>query len=71
VGTGDGAHDAGSEPVLIRIELGFRSEGDEDAEAIADRIRESTAMIVGRGAIEEFRLRVVPLTEPKPGPRPD
>ena len=53
---------------LIRIELGFRSL--EDPEAIADRIRESVTNIVGRGALEDFRVRTVPLGEKPKGLRP-
>ena len=44
---------------LIRVELSFVTE--EDAEALGDRIRESVANIVGRQAIEEFRVRAMPL----------
>jgi hypothetical protein len=50
-----------SDPVLARVELTFRT--DEDPHALADRVRESVAQIVGRDALEEFRLRVLPLTE--------
>ncbi len=49
------------DPVLARIELAFRTV--DDAEALADRVREAVASIVGRDALEEFRLRVLPLTE--------
>jgi hypothetical protein len=52
-----------SEPVLVTIELRFRT--DEDAEQLGDRVRESVAMIVGRDRLEDFRLRVLPLTPPK------
>ena len=44
---------------LIRVELSFVTE--DDAEALGDRIRESVANIVGRQAIEEFRVRAMPL----------
>jgi hypothetical protein len=47
---------------LIRVELSFVS--DEDVEGLGDRIRESVAMIVGRDALEEFRVRTMPL-DPK------
>ena len=50
---------------LIRVELSFVTE--EDAEALGDRIRESVANIVGRQAIEEFRVRAMPL-DPKQRP---
>ncbi len=59
---------SGAGEQLIRIELGFRSH--EDPEAVADRIRESVANIVGRGALEDFRVRTVPLGEKPKGPRP-
>ena len=47
------------DPVLARVELTFRT--DEDPQALADRVREATAQIVGPQALEEFRLRVLPL----------
>jgi hypothetical protein len=50
---------------LIRVELSFVS--DEDVEALGDRIRESVANIVGRQALEEFRVRSMPL-DAKPRP---
>jgi hypothetical protein len=50
-------------PLLVRVELTFRS--NEDPQAIADRIRESVGTIVGREALEEFRLRTMPLEAPK------
>jgi len=54
---------------LIRIELAFVSE--EDEEQVGERIRESVAMIVGREALEEFRVRTLPLdTKKKDHPRP-
>ena len=48
---------------LIRIELAFVSE--EDEEQVGERIRESVAMIVGREALEEFRVRTLPLDNKK------
>lgn len=48
-------------PVLVRIELAFRSTDDEDPQALGDRIREAVAMIAGREALEEFRVRSMPL----------
>jgi hypothetical protein len=56
---------AQSQRNLIRVELSFVS--DEDAEALGDRIRESVANIVGRRALEEFRVRSMPL-DPKQRP---
>jgi hypothetical protein len=53
------------DPVLARVELTFRT--DDDPQALADRVREATAQIVGREALEEFRLRVLPLTQKPTG----
>ena len=44
---------------LIRVELVFVTE--DDGEQVGERIRESVAMIVGREALEEFRVRALPL----------
>ena len=44
---------------LVRIELSFVTE--EDAEQLGDRVREAAASIVGRQALEEFRVRSMPL----------
>jgi hypothetical protein len=56
------------QPVLVRVELTFRSTDDQSEEAIGDRIHEAVAMIVGRAELEEFRVRTLPLNEKK-GPR--
>jgi hypothetical protein len=48
---------------LIRVELTFVTE--EDGEQLGERIRESVAMIVGREALEEFRVRALPLDDKK------
>jgi hypothetical protein len=50
---------------LVRVELAFVSE--EDPEQTGERIRESVAMIVGRDALEEFRVRTLPLDTKKKG----
>lgn len=50
-----------NDPVLARVELAFRT--TDDARALGDRIREAVALIVGREALEEFRLRTLPLSE--------
>jgi hypothetical protein len=55
------------EPVLVRIELTFKTEGDPGA--LGERIEESVRLIVGREALEEFRVRTIPLGRRK-GPRP-
>ena len=47
---------------LVRVELSFVTEDDPDQ--LGERIRESTALIVGRDALEEFRVRTLPL-DPK------
>jgi hypothetical protein len=44
---------------LVRIELSFVTE--DDAEQLGDRVREATASIVGRQALEEFRVKSMPL----------
>jgi hypothetical protein len=51
--------------VLIRIELSFTSTGSASPQAYGDRIREAVAQIVGRDAMDEFRVRTLPLSEPK------
>ncbi len=51
------------EPVLVTIEIRFRAE--DDTGQLADRVRESVAMIVGRDNLEDFRVRELPLTPPK------
>ena len=53
--------------VLVTIEMRFTS--DEDPDALGERIREATSQIVGRQALEDFHVRVLPLAPPK-GPRP-
>ena len=55
------------EQVLVRIELTFKTE--EDAHALGERIEESVRLIVGREALEEFRVRTLPLARRK-GPHP-
>lgn len=52
------------EKVLVTIEMRFTTE--DDPEQLAERVRESAAMIVGKQALEDFRLRVLPLAPPKP-----
>ena len=57
------------DPVLVRVELTFRSTNEQSERELGDRIREAVSMIVGRQALEEFRVRSLPL-EQKKGPRP-
>lgn len=52
-----------AEPVLVTIELRFRTE--DDPQQLGERVRESVALIVGRQALEDYRVRVLPLTPPK------
>jgi hypothetical protein len=54
-----------SDPVLITVEMRIRT--TEDAKQLGERIRESAALIVGRDALEEFRVRELPLVERKRG----
>jgi hypothetical protein len=51
---------------LVTLEIRFRT--SEDPQALGDRVREATSLIVGRDALEEFRVRTMPLT-PKKGQR--
>jgi hypothetical protein len=44
---------------LVRIELSFVTE--DDPEQLGDRVREAAASIVGRDALEEFRVRAMVL----------
>ncbi len=63
--SGPGYHARVSEePVLVTIELRFRA--TEDPRQLGERVRESVAMIVGREHLEEFRVRVLPLSPRKP-----
>ncbi len=55
-----------AEPVLVTVELRFKT--SEDPAQLGERIRESVGMIVGRDALEEFRVRVLPLHVKKPRP---
>jgi hypothetical protein len=48
---------------LVTVELRFVS--SEDADQLADRLRESVGAIVGKDALEEFRVRTMPLERPK------
>lgn len=48
---------------LVTIEIRFTTA--DDARALGERVRESVAMIVGREALEEFRLKSMPLAAPK------
>jgi hypothetical protein len=47
---------------LVTVELRFIT--DEDAEQLADRMREAVAAIVGKSALEEFRVKKLPLEGP-------
>jgi hypothetical protein len=52
------------DPVLVTIELRFRTSGDP--QQLADRIRESVRLIVDGEALEDFRVRSLPLpTKPR------
>ena len=52
-----------SDPVLLSIEARIRT--TEETDQLAERIRESISMIVGREQLEDFRVRELPLTPPK------
>ena len=49
--------------VLVTIELRFATE--DDPQQLGERVRESASLIVGRDALEDFRVRVMPLAPPK------
>ena len=51
------------EKVLVTVELRFTTE--DDPKQLGERVRESVAMVVGRDRLEEFRVRVMPLSPPK------
>jgi hypothetical protein len=51
------------EKVLVTVELRFTTE--DDPKQLGERVRESVAMVVGRDRLEEFRVRVMPLSAPK------
>lgn len=51
------------ERVLVTVELRFTTE--ENPQQLADRVRESVASVVGRERLEDYRVRVLPLTPPK------
>ena len=52
-----------AEKVLVTIEMRFTTE--EDPDQLGERVREAAGLIVGRDALEDFRLRVLPLAPPK------
>jgi hypothetical protein len=51
------------EKVLVTVELRFTTE--DDPKQLGERVRESVAMVVGRDRLEEFRVRVMPLSPPR------
>jgi len=53
-----------AERKLVQVEMRFVTDGDPGG--LADRVRESVALIVGREQLEEFRVRTMPLSPPKP-----
>ena len=48
---------------LVTVEIRFVT--GEDPAQLADRMRESVATIVGKDALEEFRMKTIPLEGPK------
>ena len=48
---------------LVTVEARFVTADDPDQ--LADRVREAVATIVGKAALEEFRVRTMPLERPK------
>jgi hypothetical protein len=63
-GRGGGYDAPMADPVLITVEMRIRT--TEDPKQLGDRLRESASTIVGREALEEFRVRVLPLVEKRP-----
>ena len=49
--------------VLVTVEIRFVTE--EDPAALAERVKESASLIVGRDKLEEFRARSMPLAPRK------
>ena len=47
---------------LVTVELRFTT--DEDPTQLADRMREAVATITGKDALEEFRVKTLPLDGP-------
>jgi hypothetical protein len=47
---------------LVTVELRFVT--DEDAGQLADRMREAVATIIGKDALEEFRVKTIPVEGP-------
>ena len=47
---------------LVSIELRFTT--DQDPEQTSDRVKEAVRMIVGSDALEDFRVRHLPLEPP-------
>jgi hypothetical protein len=52
-----------TDKVLVTIEIRFTTE--EDPQQLGERVREAASLIVGKTALEDFRLRVLPLAPPK------
>ena len=52
-----------ADKVLVTIEMRFTTE--DEPEQLGERVREAAALIVGKDALEDFRLRVLPLAPPK------
>ena len=53
---------------LVQVDLRFVT--TEDPKPLADRVEEAVRAIVGRDALEEFRVRTLPLHPTKPRLRP-
>jgi hypothetical protein len=52
-----------ADKVLVTIEMRFTTE--DEPEQLGERVREAAALIVGKDALEDFSLRVLPLAPPK------
>jgi len=55
-----------ADPQLVTIELRFTT--TEVPDQLADRVKEAVRLIVGRDALEDFRMRTLPLEPRRPRP---
>ena len=50
-------------PTLVTIELRFQT--SDDPAQLTERVREAVRMVVGREALEDFRVRTIPMGGPE------
>ena len=51
--------------LLFGVIPALPTEREDEPEQLGERVREAAALIVGKDALEDFRLRVLPLAPPK------